>query len=136
MKSLWNFAVNTTKSTPGIKIRLKAMNEHLIINQQNIAIDKDGFLRSLSDWNEAVATEIALRENIILTEAHWEIIHCLRRFYDEFELSPAMRAFVKYIARELGEEKGKSIYLMSLFPQSPAKLASKIAGLPKPTNCL
>ena len=28
------------------------------------------------------------------------------------------------------------IYLMSLFPGSPAKLGSKIAGLPKPENCL
>ncbi len=47
-----------------------------------------------------------------------------------------MRPLVKYCALKLGPDKGRSIYLMSLFPGSPAKLGSKIAGLPKPDNCL
>ncbi|MCZ6459336.1 MAG: TusE/DsrC/DsvC family sulfur relay protein, partial [Gammaproteobacteria bacterium] len=37
---------------------------------------------------------------------------------------------------QLGAEKGTSIYLLKLFPGSPAKLLAKIAGLPRPTNCL
>jgi tRNA 2-thiouridine synthesizing protein E len=51
-------------------------------------------------------------------------------------MSPAMRALVKYTEKKLGPEKGRSIYLLNLFPPSPAKVASKIAGLPRPTNCL
>lgn len=98
--------------------------------------DKEGFLRDLSAWTPAVAEEIAAREGIELTAAHWEIIGLLREFYRRFEASPANRALVKFTARELGPEKGRSIYLMSLFPGSPAKLGSKIAGLPKPDNCL
>lgn len=98
--------------------------------------DKEGFLRDLSAWTPAVAEEIAAREGIELTAAHWEIIGLLREFYRRFEASPANRALVKFTARELGSEKGRSIYLMSLFPGSPAKLGSKIAGLPKPDNCL
>jgi tRNA 2-thiouridine synthesizing protein E len=47
-----------------------------------------------------------------------------------------MRVLVKLVARELGREKGNSLYLLRLFPDSPAKLAAKIAGLPRPTNCL
>jgi tRNA 2-thiouridine synthesizing protein E len=47
-----------------------------------------------------------------------------------------MRPLVKYIGQRLGKEKGNSIYLLQLFPGSPAKLASKIAGLPRPENCL
>ena len=47
-----------------------------------------------------------------------------------------MRPLVKYCRLNLGADKGSSIYLMSLFPGSPAKLGSKIAGLPKPENCL
>ena len=39
-------------------------------------------------------------------------------------------------AGKLGADKGRSISLLSLFPGSPAKLGSKIAGLPKPDNCL
>jgi tRNA 2-thiouridine synthesizing protein E len=98
--------------------------------------DKEGFLRDLSDWTPAVAEDIAAREGIELGDAHWEIIELLREFYRRFEASPANRALVKFTAQELGRDKGRSVYLMSLFPGSPAKLGSKIAGLPKPENCL
>jgi len=98
--------------------------------------DKQGFLVNLSDWSEPIANQIALEENVLLTKAHWEVIYILRDFYQEFALSPAMRILVKAVKQQLGDEKGNSIYLLSLFPGSPAKIASKIAGLPKPTNCL
>jgi tRNA 2-thiouridine synthesizing protein E len=104
--------------------------------------DKEGFLRDLHSWNETVATTIAQDVNITLTDAHWEVIHTLRKFYKTHQVSPANRAFVALVKRELGTDKGTSTYLMSLFrnpennKESAAKLASKIAGLPKPDNCL
>ena len=100
------------------------------------AFDKEGFLRNLSDWNPQVAEQIAVAADVVLSDAHWEILLLLRAYYQEYDSSPAMRALVKYCALNLGSDKGKSIYLMSLFPGSPAKLGSKIAGLPKPDNCL
>jgi tRNA 2-thiouridine synthesizing protein E len=100
------------------------------------AFDSEGFLRNLSDWNPEVARQIAAAENVELTPAHWEIIHLLRAYYQAYDNSPAMRPLVKYCTLNLGQDKGKSIYLMSLFPGSPAKIGSKIAGLPKPDNCL
>lgn len=99
-------------------------------------VDEQGFLLDISDWSPVLAREIALQEGIELTEAHWEIIDLLREFYCEYELSPAMRILVKQVKSKFGDEKGNSHYLLTLFPGSPAKLASKIAGLPKPTNCL
>jgi len=101
-----------------------------------ISTDKEGYLDNIHDWSKTVAESIAQTENIALSEQHWEIIHLLRQFYQEFDLSPAMRALVKYTAQQLGKEKGSSIYLLTLFPPSPAKIASKIAGLPRPPNCL
>lgn len=106
------------------------------IEGREIALDKEGYLRELDDWNPAVAEALAQAEGIELTDAHWEVIRLLQDFYREFELSPAMRPLVKYVGQQLGADKGRSIYLMQLFPPSPAKVASKIAGLPKPTNCL
>jgi tRNA 2-thiouridine synthesizing protein E len=100
------------------------------------AFDKEGFLRKLSDWEPSVAEQIAGAEDLELTPAHWEILHLLRDYYLEYDSSPAMRPLVKYCALQLGADKGRSIYLMSLFPGSPAKLGSKVAGLPKPDNCL
>ncbi|WP_286238581.1 TusE/DsrC/DsvC family sulfur relay protein [Neptuniibacter halophilus] len=101
-----------------------------------IAFDDEGYLRNLADWSPAVAEQVASAEGIELSAAHWEIIEVIRDFYQQFELSPAMRPLVKAVAIKLGPEKGKSIYLMKLFPGSPAKLVAKIAGLPKPDNCL
>jgi len=98
--------------------------------------DKEGFLRDPDDWNPSVAERIAAEEDIALTPAHWEIIELLREFYRRFEAAPANRALVKFTARELGPEKGRGAYLMSLFPGSPARIGSRIAGLPKPDNCL
>jgi len=100
------------------------------------AVDAEGFLQQLNDWTPDVAEWIAQQEKISLTPDHWEVIYLVKKFYQEFELSPSMRPLVKYVGNHFGAEKGKSIYLMQLFPPSPAKLAAKIAGLPKPANCL
>lgn len=97
---------------------------------------EQGFLCHVSDWNEDVARALAEREGIELTPAHWEILHLLRDFYTAYDSSPAMRALVKYVRLRLGDEKGRSVYLLRLFPGSPAKIGSKIAGLPRPANCL
>ena len=100
------------------------------------AFDKEGFLRNLAEWSPEVAKQIAQAEDLALTHLHWEVINLLREYYDLYDSSPAMRPLVKFCGLKLGTEKGRSIYLMSLFPGSPAKLGSKIAGLPKPDNCL
>jgi len=104
------------------------------------AYDEEGFLIYLNLWSEITAQEIATSEGISLSEAHWEIIYLLRNFYQSFERSPNMRALINYLKKTLDEdaikEKANSIYLLKLFPESPAKIASKIAGLPKPENCL
>lgn len=108
----------------------------LQIDGRIIATDNDGYLDCFDEWNEAVAEMIATHEKIALTPAHWEIIHALRDFYRQFEQSPAMRPLVKYLGQRCGADKGNSIYLLKLFPGSPAKIASKIAGLPRPEHCL
>ena len=99
-------------------------------------LDKEGYLLELSDWNEAVADQLAEDERIDLLDEHWTLIHLVRAFYEKFEVAPAMRPLVKQVRAQLGAEKGTSIYLLKLFPGSPAKLLAKIAGLPRPTNCL
>ncbi len=100
------------------------------------ALDQEGYLRELTDWNEGVASLLAQQENINLGPAHWEVIKLLRSFYRRHQVSPATRALIKLVKRELGPDKGKSVYLMKLFRGSPAKTANKIAGLPKPDNCI
>lgn len=103
---------------------------------RRLPLDQDGYLIELQDWSETVAEALAAREELELTAEHWEILRLLRAFYAEFQLSPATRPLIKYVAQQLGPEKGNSLHLNRLFKGTPAKLAAKLAGLPKPTNCL
>ncbi|HET8850608.1 MAG TPA: TusE/DsrC/DsvC family sulfur relay protein [Marinobacter sp.] len=99
--------------------------------------NNEGFLENASDWHRDVAQAIAAEAELELTDNHWEIIEFLRDFYRKHEMSPpSNRLFVKAVREAFGENKGNSIYLMQLFPATPAKTACRIAGLPRPTNCL
>lgn len=108
----------------------------LIVGQIEIETDKEGYLLDSSQWNQEVAEAIAKQENLELTTAHWEVIHFVRAFYQEYNTSPAIRMLVKAMSDKLGAEKGNSRYLQRLFPDGPAKQATKLAGLPKPAKCL
>lgn len=108
----------------------------LIVNGKTIPLDKEGYLRNLDDWTSDVANELAKQDQITLSPKHWEIVELLRQFHKEFDHAPNMRVLVKYTQKNLGDTKGKSIYIMKLFPGSSAKIAAKIAGLPRPTHCL
>ncbi|MCG7598431.1 TusE/DsrC/DsvC family sulfur relay protein [Halomonas sp. McH1-25] len=108
----------------------------MTVDGQEIALDPEGHLVDLDDWTPEVAKALAAREGRVLTEEHWEVIEVLRDFYRRYEMAPAMRPLVKAVGQTLGAEKGRSLHLMKLFPESPAKVAARLAGLPKPTNCL
>ncbi|HDL5699004.1 TPA: TusE/DsrC/DsvC family sulfur relay protein [Mannheimia haemolytica] len=106
------------------------------LNNIQYSTDASGYLTNLNDWSEELAEKIAEKEQISLTAEHWEIIYLVRDFYQEYKTSPAIRMLVKAMAQKFGEEKGNSRYLQRLFPDGPAKQATKIAGLPKPAKCL
>ena len=103
---------------------------------KTIQTDAQGYLLDHTQWEEGMITLLAEQENIELTEAHLEVIHFVRDFYEEFNTSPAVRMLVKAIEKAHGPEKGNSKYLFKLFKQGPAKQATKLAGLPKPAKCL
>ena len=97
--------------------------------------DKEGFLRNTGDWNPAIAERMADLDGITLTDDHWEVIHLVRDYYQNYRLFPANRVLVTKVREAFGKSKGNSIHLMKLFAGKPAKHIAKIAGLPKPPNC-
>jgi TusE/DsrC/DsvC family sulfur relay protein len=93
-------------------------------------VDAEGFFQKPEQWNEAMAPEIARRNGIPeLTEGHWRVI----RFMRESCLRTGSASTIRTLARESGVEI-KELY--RLFPKGPAKLAAKIAGVPKPKGCI
>jgi TusE/DsrC/DsvC family sulfur relay protein len=108
----------------------------ITIGDRSFETDEEGYLVNLADWNEDIARHIAQTESIALSDSHWEVVNFLRRYYEEYQIAPAVRVLTKAIGKALGPDKGNSQYLYELFPYGPAKQACKIAGLPKPTGCV
>ncbi len=112
------------------------------VNGKSIETDEEGYLVNLADWSEEAAKILAAQDKdasdnpFELTNNHWEVIHFLREYYDEYQIAPAVRVLTKAIGKKLGKEKGNSKYLYELFPYGPAKQACRFAGLPKPTGCI
>jgi tRNA 2-thiouridine synthesizing protein E len=96
----------------------------------DVEVNDEGFLEQPDQWNEDMAIEIARQEGIDpLTAEHWQVINFMRKEYFEKGTGPTVRA--------LGKTSGVSVKeLYQLFPRGPAKLAAKIAGIPKPRGCI
>ena len=92
--------------------------------------DEEGFFTDPQEWTEEMASEIARDSGIDeLTDRHWQVISYMRRTYLETGSAPSIRT--------LGKASGVPIKeLYQLFPKGPAKLAAKIAGIPKPRGCI
>jgi tRNA 2-thiouridine synthesizing protein E len=95
-----------------------------------VEVDAEGFLREPDQWNEDMARAIAAENGIPeLTERHWQVVNYMRNTYLDTGSAPTIRT--------LGKASGVPIKeLYQLFPKGPAKLAAKIAGIPKPRGCI
>ncbi len=95
-----------------------------------VDVNEEGFFEHPDQWTEEIAVELAKRESIEpLTDRHWEVIRYMRKEYFEKGTGPTVRA--------LGKSSGVPVKeLYQLFPKGPAKLAAKIAGIPKPRGCI
>jgi tRNA 2-thiouridine synthesizing protein E len=95
-----------------------------------VTLNDEGFFDDPTQWTEAMAPELARSEGIDeLTDQHWQVIRYMRQDYLEKGTGPTVRA--------LGKSSGVSVKeLYEIFPKGPAKLAAKIAGIPKPRGCI
>ena len=95
-----------------------------------VDLNEEGFLTDPEQWNEGVAAEIARSEGIDeLTDRHWIVVRFMRDQYFEKGTGPTVRV--------LGKTSGVSVKeLYQLFPKGPAKVAAKVAGIPKPRGCI
>ena len=96
----------------------------------SIQVDEDGFMEEPEEWNEDVARALATTEGVDeMTDEHWHLVNYLRDYYAKFGIAPMIRKLCK-------ESGYKLNVIYELFPSGPAKVACKLAGLPKPTGCV
>jgi TusE/DsrC/DsvC family sulfur relay protein len=95
-----------------------------------VEVDGEGFLADPAAWSREMAADIAAQNGIAeLTDRHWAVIDYMRTTYLRTGSAPSIRT--------LGKASGVPIKeLYQLFPKGPAKLAAKIAGIPKPRGCI
>ncbi len=106
------------------------------VNGTAVEHDEEGYINNLGDWSKDLAGIIASAEKIELNAEHWEVVNFLRSYYEEYQIAPAVRVLITALKKSMGPEIGNNKYMRELFPYGPAKQACKIAGLPKPTNCV
>lgn len=95
-----------------------------------VSVDAEGFFTDPAQWTEAMAPDIAREAGIgDLTDRHWQVIKFVRHEYEVKGSGPTVRV--------LGKTSGVDVKeLYQLFPKGPAKLAARVAGIPKPRGCI
>lgn len=102
----------------------------MTLETTSVAVDAEGFLLDATQWTPELAAAIARDAGIeVLTDRHWQVVDYMRGTYLQTGAAPTIRT--------LGKASGVPIKeLYQLFPKGPAKLAARIAGIPKPRGCI
>jgi tRNA 2-thiouridine synthesizing protein E len=97
---------------------------------REVEVDDEGFLQQPDQWTREMAPLIAAEVGVPeLTDRHWQVVDYMREQYLSTGNAPSIRT--------LGKASGVPVKeLYQLFPKGPAKLAAKIAGIPKPRGCI
>jgi len=102
----------------------------LQVNGHDVLTDSEGYLLDLSDWSEDFARALAHQEGLVLTPAHWQLIHFLRAYFHEHGVQAQVRVMVKHFSQVWGAELGSNHHLHDMFPRGgPQKQGNRLAGL-------
>ena len=123
-------AMPIARQTPTGGCRRGVTMSTITLATTEVELNDEGFFVHPEQWTEDMAPDLARREGIDpLTDAHWQVIRFMRTEYLAKGTGPTVRV--------LGKTSGVSIKeLYQLFPKGPAKIAAKIAGIPKPRGCI
>lgn len=113
------------------------MTSDTFLQPNSLQLDSDGHLVNHADWSPNVAQQLANSLNITLTDEHFLILNAVREFYTNFGHPPTTRPLVKYLSQTLPQLDLDNQKLQQLFNTGlVARHVNRLAGLPKPANCL
>jgi TusE/DsrC/DsvC family sulfur relay protein len=106
----------------------------ILVNGRKIETTTEGYLKHPEDWSEEVARYLSERDNVTLTDSHWEVINLVRRYFREFGITPNLRTLQKLLKEQYGE---REVHVLDQFDYGDAaKQAARYAGTPRPTGCI
>lgn len=101
-----------------------------------ITLDQDGHLSNYLDWTPEVAQLMAQQDGLVLGDTHLAVLHAVQKFYQQFGYAPATRPLIKFLIKELGESISNAQLMQDFQTGLVARTLARLAGLPKPANCL
>lgn len=102
----------------------------------NVELDQDGHLIDYTLWSEDIAQQLAESLTLQLTDWHIQILLAVRQFYQQFGHSPTTRALIKYLIKTVDPEISNALLQEKFNTGLVARHLSRLAGIPKPANCL
>lgn len=101
------------------------------------SLDDDGHLKNHNDWTPKIAQRLADTIGVTLESEHYQIIGEVRDFFETYHHSPSTRPLIKHLMARLPNLDISNQKLQKLFNTGlVARHVNRIAGLPKPPNCL
>lgn len=101
-----------------------------------LARDEEGYLLDVDDWAPELIDALAAEFGIEMTAEHLEVIHFIRRHFEENASVPEARTVLRHMRALWGKEKATRGYLYTLFPYGYGQQACKIAGMRKPRKLM
>lgn len=102
----------------------------------SLTLDQDGHLLDYTQWNEQIAQQLADNLNIQLSAWHFDVLYGVRQFYQQFGYAPATRPLIKFLAKNVDTNIDNAILQQRFNTGLVARHLCRVAGIPKPANCL
>ena len=97
--------------------------------------NEEGYLLDATMWTSGFAEQVAVRDfDKILSEFDWAIVAFVRDFYEQHHMMPLTRRIVSYARSKIAAFD--SVQLQEHYTSQPLWVLAKIAGLPKPLQCI
>lgn len=108
-----------------------------VVPAVNIELDQDGHLCDHTIWTPNIAQQLADTLDVKLEIEHLQVLQQVRAFFKKFNHAPATRPLIKWLQKTLPDHDMSNQKLQQLFNTGlVARHVNRLAGLPKPPNCL
>jgi len=67
--------------------------------------DMEGYLVDPEAWDDEIARELAAEEELELTDPYWTILHFMREYWREHQVTPDVRHVVGFLTSKQGMDK-------------------------------
>lgn len=102
-----------------------------------LTLDQDGHLCDHTLWTPDIAQQLADTLAVTLSAEHLAILEQVRVFFATFNHAPATRPLIKWLQKTMPDSDISNQKLQLLFNTGlVARHVNRLAGLPKPPNCL